>query len=131
MNQEDITRKNLDNQEFLRLRQATEKIAQALTKRLKGHFDVLRPLFIPRKLLGTYIKSISSEDVVGSDKAFAKLQERYAAICEKPFGLPKKLQPPLSAISDHLEALPFQYRLATLLNLSHLLCENKTADDNH
>lgn len=111
MNKEKIDRKNLDNQEFLKLRQATEKIAEVLSKRLKTHLDVLRALFIPRKLLGTYIKTANMQDVAGSDKAFAELQERYAAFCEKPFDLPKKLQIPLPSISNQLEVTPFQYPL--------------------
>jgi hypothetical protein len=111
MIQEEITRKSLDNQEFLKLRQATDKVAQVLTRRLKSHLDVVKPLFIARRLFGTYIKSATMEEVAGSDKSFAELQERYAAICEKPFGLPRKLQPPLPPISNQLEANPFQYPL--------------------
>jgi hypothetical protein len=107
----EITRKDLDNQQFLELRQVTEKIAAALDKRLKGHLAVLKALFIPRKLFGTYIKSAVMEEVAGSDKAFAELQEKYAAICEKPFGLPKKLQMPLPPISNQLEATPLKYHL--------------------
>ena len=111
MGNENIIRKNLDNQQFIQLRKNTEKIAKILDKRLKGHLNLLKPLFIPRKLLGTYIKSSSMEEISGSDKAFAELQERYAAICEKPFGLPKKLKTPLPPISNKLDAIPFRYSL--------------------
>lgn len=111
MGQDKTIRKNLDSQEFLQLRQATEKIAGTITKRLKGHLDVLRPLFMPRKLLGSYVKSANMEEVAGSDKAFAEFQERYAALCEQPFGLPKKLQPPLPPIANQLEVTPFHYSL--------------------
>ncbi len=111
MAQEDIQRKSLDNQEFLKLREATQKISEALTERLKRHLSVLRPLFIPRRLLGTYVKSGTMEEVAGSDKAFAELQEKYAAVAQKPFGLPSKLQPPLDPISNQLEAIPYQYPL--------------------
>jgi hypothetical protein len=104
-------RKRLDNKQFLELRQATEKIAAALSKRLSSHLEILRPLFIPRKLLGSYVKSAVMEEVSGEEKAFARLQERYAAVCERPFGLSRKLYPPLSPISNHLEITPFQYRL--------------------
>ncbi|MBC2695176.1 MAG: hypothetical protein HF982_07870 [Desulfobacteraceae bacterium] len=112
MNNEEIVRKNLESQQFLELRQATEKIAGVLDKGLKSHLSVLKSLFIPRKLLGTYIKSAAMEEVPGSNKAFAKLQEQYAAICDKPFGLSKKLHPPLPPISNHLEATAFQYSLS-------------------
>ena len=107
----EIIRKNLDNQQFMRLRQNTEKISEVLKKRLSEHLNVLRPLFIPRKLLGTYIESASTDEVHGSDKAFAELQEYFAAICEDPFGLPKKLRSPLPPISNHIDAVPYQYAL--------------------
>lgn len=109
--QETVPRKSLDNQEFFRLRHATEKIGNALGKRLAGHLETLSPLFIPRNLLGTYIKSTVAEDVVRSDKAFAELQERYAAVADQPFGLPRKLQPPLPALASQLEATLYQYPL--------------------
>jgi len=108
---EKINRKKLDNGQFLELRQSTEKVAAALSKRLSSHLEVLRPLFIPRKLLGSYVKSAGMEEVSGAEKAFATLQERYAAVCERPFGLSRKLHPPLLPISNHLEITPLQYRL--------------------
>jgi len=111
MMQENILRKSLDNQQFLGLRLSTEKIAQALNKRLIGHLEVLRPLFLPKILLGSYVKTATMEEIPGADKAFASLQERFAAICEKPFGLPKKLPHPLPPISSQLEANPLQYFL--------------------
>ena len=107
-----IPRTDLDSQEFLELRQATDKISSFLGERLRIHLTTLRPLFIPRKLLGTYIKSASQQEVNGSDKAFAELQERYSAICETPFQLPKRLQPPLPSMSNVLECTPLQYQLA-------------------
>ncbi len=111
MNEVSVKRKDLDNQEFLKLRQATETISNVLTKRLKTHLDILKPLFLPRKLLGTYIKSAFRDEVAGSDKSFATLQERYAAICEKPFKLPKKLKAPLAPIANQLEVTPYTYPL--------------------
>jgi hypothetical protein len=107
----DIIRKDLDNEEFIQLRKNTEKIAELINKQLKGHLSILKPLFNPVKLLGTYLKSANMDDVPGSDKAFAKLQEQFAAMCEKPFGLPKKLQTPLPPISKQLVAMPFKYDL--------------------
>ena len=111
MGSAEMIRKDLDNQQFMQLRQNTEKISEVLKKRLSEHLNVLKPLFIPRKLLGTYIESASTDEVHGSDKAFAELQEYFAAICEDPFGLPKKLRSPLPPISNQLDALPYQYAL--------------------
>jgi hypothetical protein len=109
---EEIFRKSLDNQKFFELRQRTEKIASFLGKRITSHMEVLKPLFLPRKLLGTFVKSASMEDVPKADKAFADIQEQYAAVCEKPFGLSKKLQLPLLPISIYLEAVPYTYPIA-------------------
>ncbi|MCP4690070.1 MAG: hypothetical protein GY859_18605, partial [Desulfobacterales bacterium] len=111
MTNKDISRKDLDNRQFMQLRQTTEKIAGVLDKRLKAHLKVLRPLFLPRKLLGAYIKSAVMEETPGSDKAFAELQEMFASIREKSFGPPQKLHPPLPNISNHLQAVPFEYTL--------------------
>jgi hypothetical protein len=110
-NPEGVIRKALDNMEFVRLRQGTDRISAFLGKRLAGHLDALQPLFLPRKLLGTYIKSAVAEDVPVSDKAFADLQERFAAVAEA-FGLPKKLTTPLPAIATQLDAVPWQYLIA-------------------
>jgi hypothetical protein len=111
MTNETISRKSLTNEDFLKLRQVTEKIGQLLSKRLKGHLEVIKPLFLPRILLGNFIKSAYTEEVPGTEKAFAELQEGFARICEKPFGLPRKLQPPLPPISYQLEVIPYQYPL--------------------
>jgi hypothetical protein len=111
MGTDEIVRKDLDNEQFMRLRQNTNHLMQLLDRRLKNQLKTLRPLFTPRKLLGTYIKSASPDEVSGSDRAFADLQAKYAALCENPFGLPKKLQTPLPPISNHLDATPLKYAL--------------------
>lgn len=111
MDSEKTPRKTLDSAEFVRLRRATDRIAAYLNKRLAGHLEVVKPLFAARLLLGSYVKTATMEDVPVSDKAFADLQERFAAVCEKPFGLPRKLATPLPAIPAQLDAAPFQYRL--------------------
>jgi len=111
MNETPIPRKDLDNEQFIQLRKNTDKIAGLLHKRLKSHLNILKPLFNPVKLLGAYIKSANMDDVPGSDKAFAKLQEEYAAICETPFGLPRKLPSPLAAMTSQIDATPYKYSL--------------------
>lgn len=108
---ESTSRKSLNNEEFLRFRQATDKVAQLLSKRLKGHLEVIRPLFLPRILLGNHMKSAYTEEIPGTEKAFAELQEWFGKICENPFGLPKKLQPPVPPIPYYLEMIPYQYPL--------------------
>lgn len=111
---DEIQRKNLeDTSEFFQLRQATEKISEVLNKRLRDHLSVVQSLFIPRRLMGTYIKSTSNDEVPGSEKVFAELAEMYAAVCEQPFGLPKKLSAPLPPISNKIDGTSYQYSLNT------------------
>jgi hypothetical protein len=107
----DIIRKDLDRQEFLKLRQTAEKICDLLTERLQRHLEVLKALFLPRRLLGTYIESAFAEEIAGSERVFAMLRERYAAIAEDPFNLPRKLEPPLPPMSNQLDVIPFEYPL--------------------
>ncbi len=47
----------------------------------------------------------------GADRFFAQLQERYAAVCEKPFGLPKRIHPPLGELSGQMEGSPYKYAI--------------------
>jgi hypothetical protein len=112
MTTEKISRRHLNNEEFLKLRQVTEKITHLLTKRLKIHLEVIKPLFNPRLLLGNYVKSAIMDEVAGTDKAFAELQELYGTTCEEPFGLPRKLTPPLPPIFNQLDTVPSQYSLS-------------------
>jgi len=112
MTHDEILRKDLGSEEFLKLREATEKISNVLNKRLKSHLSILNSLFMPKRLFGTYIKSSTADEVSGSDKVFAELQEKYAVICKKPFDLPSKLQPPLTLQSHQVEASPFRYPLS-------------------
>ena len=110
---EHVPRKDLDNERFLNLRRATERIAGVLNKRLNAHLSVLQPLFAPPRVLGIHVRSTMKDDVPGSDRAFAKLQHRYASVCERPFNLRKELTTPLPPISNKLECTPYQYVIQT------------------
>jgi hypothetical protein len=90
------------------LREKTDAIAQLLQKQLKAYLETLRPLLAPRRWLGKYTGV--KEDVVGSDKAFAQLQDQYKAVCAKPFALPPELDAdPLANIDNHLDLSPWEY----------------------
>jgi hypothetical protein len=90
------------------LREKTEAIAQLLQKQLKTYLETLRPLLAPRRLLGKYTGV--KEDVVGSDRAIAQLQEQHKGVCAKPFALPQELDAdPLSNIDNRLDLYPWEY----------------------
>jgi hypothetical protein len=90
------------------LREKTEAISQLLQKQLRAYLETLRPLLAPRRLLGKYAGV--KEDVVGADRAFAQLQERYKGVCGKPYALPPELdESPLSNIENRLDLYPWEY----------------------
>jgi hypothetical protein len=100
--------RTLSFEQLAELREKTEAISQLLQKQLKAHLETLRPLFAPRRLLGKYVGV--KEEVVGADKSFAQLQEKYKEVCGKPFALPPELDDgPLALIDNRLELYPWEY----------------------
>jgi hypothetical protein len=100
--------KSLTFEQLADLREKTEAIAELLQTRLKTYLETLRPLLAPRRLLGKYTGV--KEDVVGSDRAFAQLQEQYKSVCTKPFALPQELDAdPLSNIDNRFDLHPWEY----------------------
>ena len=86
------------------LREKTESFSQFFGDMLKSHLDTLRPLFAPRRLLGRHAGA--KEDVTGSDRALALLQEKYRAVCRHPYGLSSELP---EDFLDHLDNRPDMY----------------------
>jgi len=107
----EVERQEIDNETFLQLRELTDNVVKFLDKRLIRHLDTVKPLFTVNKLFGTYIKSSVQDDVAGSDKAFAELQQLFSSVCEAPFGITKKLNPPLPSMNNKLSAHKYQYDL--------------------
>jgi hypothetical protein len=108
MNEQAGLAKSLTFEQLADLREKTEAVSQLLQRQLKSYLETLRPLFAPRRLLGKYTGV--KEDVVGSDRAFAQLQEQYKGVCAKPFALPPELDAdPLSNIDSRLDLSPWEY----------------------
>jgi hypothetical protein len=93
---------------LLFLRRVTRAVSDHLVSELRGHLGTLAPLLRPRRLLGDYIESGSSEQVADADKNFAMLADLYAKAAGKPFDLPRPLRPPLKSIGLALEVYPWE-----------------------
>lgn len=91
------------------MRDASQKISQALHKTLATHIKTLTPLFAPRKVLGEFMESAFKDKVPGADKQFARFEERYKALCQTPFGIPPKLVTPIPNIKNQLVLYPWAY----------------------
>ena len=108
MEEKGSAERSLTFEQLAELRDKTEAISQLLQKQLMAHLETIRPLFAPRRLLGKYVGV--KEEVVGADRAFAQLQEKYKEVCGKPFALPPELDDsPLSVIDNRLELYPWEY----------------------
>ena len=101
---------NLRLDQVAKLRDQTEKVAQFLSARLKGHLETLRPLLAPARVFGKHVRAPAREDVPGSEIALQKLCEQYNAICSRPFSLPSNLAD--NAVADldgRVELYPWEY----------------------
>ncbi len=95
---------------LLFLRKITRAVSEHLVSELKGHLNTMSPLLRPRRFLGDYIESGSTEQVVDADKNFGILADIYAKAAGKPFELPRPLRPPLKPVGLALEVYPWESR---------------------
>ena len=83
------TRTKISFDQLTELREKTEAVSQFLQKLLTAYLKTLQPLLSPGRLLGRYVGT--KEEVVGADRVFAELQEKYKEVCGKPFSLQPEL----------------------------------------
>jgi len=95
--------------DLARLRATTETVAKLLRERLALHLEALRPVLSPRRLLGRHVRGGGRDEVPGADRAFARLRERYAAACGRPFGLAKELEDEPLSLEPLIDIHPFEY----------------------
>ncbi|WP_415891641.1 hypothetical protein ACMXYN_09685 [Neptuniibacter sp. PT8_73] len=91
------------------LRDQSKKVSSLLSEDLHGYVKTLTTLCAPRKVLGEYMQSASRDKVIGAEKNFSLLEERYKSVMRDAFGLSAKLSTPLSAIHNKLSLTPWSY----------------------
>ena len=95
-------------EELLRLRRATQVVADATRAELQGHLDTLAPLLRPKLLLGDFIAGESSEARPQAEAGYRELCERFASVAQRPFRQSPNLPKPLPAIRVRLELHPLE-----------------------
>jgi hypothetical protein len=95
--------------DLARLRATTETVAKLLRERLARQLETLRPVLSPRRLLGRHVRGGARDEVPGADRAFARLRDRYAAACGRPFGLDKTLDDEPLSLEPLVDLAPFEY----------------------
>jgi len=101
---------NFDVGRLLFLRKVTRAVSEYLASQLRDQLGTIAPLLRPRRLLGDYIESSSSEKVLDADKNFSALNEIYSKVAGKPFQLPRPLRSPIKPVGLALEVYPWEYR---------------------
>ena len=93
------------------LRSQTEAISKILSSRLERHFEVLRTLTAPRRLLGKFMGgSASRDDVAGAEKTVEAIEKTYKDVAGAPFVLRPKLDhAAFKLIDSKLELYPWEY----------------------
>jgi len=94
---------------LMTLRSATEAVSKWVRKEVEDRLDCLRPLLLPRRLLGDHVKSAAHEDVKDADKTFTDLQAAFREVAGAPFKLAARLDSPIDAISTDIALYPWEY----------------------
>ena len=112
--------KEIQFEDLSALRDQSQKISALLSEELRAYVKTLTALCGPRKVLGEYMQSASRDKVIGAEKNFSLLEERYKSVMRDSFGLSAKLSTPLAAIHNKLSLTPWSYS-ETLSGMSNPL----------
>jgi hypothetical protein len=94
--------------EFVRLRQRTERVSAFLAKRLRAHLGLLYPILAPGRVFGKHIGS--REVSPRADEAFTQLTTRYKEACGRPFDLRQDLDDEAVAAMEYgVDIYPWEY----------------------
>ena len=102
--------KNIDLETVSQLRNVSQRISQHLSRSLTGYLQSLKPLFLPRKILGEYMDSAFEGRVAGAENNVQDIGKQFKQIANDAFGMPVKLGTPIPAISNDLTITPWQYQ---------------------
>jgi hypothetical protein len=95
-------------QELPELRKKTEAVARLLHEQLTRHFEVLRPVLSPERVLGKYAGG--KGDSLSADRAFNELQQKCKALVGTPFSLLGEFEPAWANLVDNRPILyPWEY----------------------
>ena len=101
--------KKIKTEELMHLRDFTRKVASILSDDANAYFKSLTPLFSPRKLFGELMAGGAKEKVVGAEKNFSFIEERYKLVMKEAFGLPAKMTSVIPQISSRISLSNWRY----------------------
>ncbi len=113
MGSADSSSSRLTAEQLQHLRAVTEKVSAQLQATTAACLEVLRPGFVPHRILGRYIEHAANQSVAGADRAWANLLAAYRKVAAKLSGLPASLESSLPPIDTVLELYPWEYSLSS------------------
>jgi len=96
-------------EDLVKLRAKTQKVSKWLRSELEDRLDALRPLLLPKRLLGEYIRGSASMQAKDGEKIYDGLKASYAGIAGEPLRLPGQLESPIEPIPNQLVLHPWEY----------------------
>jgi hypothetical protein len=104
----DTSAKTVTLQDLPELRKKTEAVARLLHEQLTRHFEVLRPVLSPERVLGKYAGG--KGDSLSADRAFNELQQKCKGLAGTPFAFLGEFEPSWVNLPDNRPALyPWEY----------------------
>src|SRR5262245_40856710 len=88
--------------QMMTLRASTEAAAGWLRSEFSDRLETIRPLLLPRRLLGEHIKSAVQENVKDQDKTFEQLQGAFRDVSGEPIRVSSRLDSPIEPITGEL-----------------------------
>jgi len=90
------------------LRRQTDLVSVVIRQKLDDYLDTLRPLLAPQRVIGKHLSGASGAETPGAERAFKKLQDRYAAAADG-YGLPRELRDGAIDVERDIQLHPWSY----------------------
>lgn len=97
-----VNKKEIRVEEMTQLREFSRSVSETLLKDISGYLKTLTPLFSPKKVLGEYLSGVSNDKVIGAEKNFRAIEERYKQQMLDGFGFKAKLSSVVPSINGKL-----------------------------
>jgi hypothetical protein len=95
--------------ELVSLRDKTQAVSKWLLSEVEDRLDTLRPLLLPKRLLGDQIRGSSQVQAQHAEQTYDKLKAAYAGVAGEPLRLPGQLESPVEPIPNKLVLYPWEY----------------------
>lgn len=101
--------RDIKMEELTQFREISQKVSSHLLDELTRYLKTLTPLFSPRKVLGEYMAGATKDKVIGAEKNYSMIEERYKVIMRDAFGFSAKLSSVVPVVSNKITLYNWEY----------------------